>query len=846
MDVPGDSLRPLKNFIAETEPGGSHAPAPHPPPPRIGKYELVREVGRGGMALVYEAVDPDLKRRVALKILRDERMARRLHREATAAAQLRHPHIVAVHDVGVATNGELTAHYIVMDFVDGPTLAEVVHKMPLRERLEILETLAGAVGYAHHRGVVHRDLKPYNVLMAKVDGQKGWWPYLTDFGLARLGEGEDLTRTGVALGTPHYMAPEQAMGRKGAMGPWTDVWALGVMLYEFAADCKPFQGNTPLAIYERIVCDEPPPIRRKNPNAPRDLETIAAKALQREPRWRYADAEEFARDLRRFLDGEPIQARRTSATDRIRRGLARRKGMVLALAALLATAAVAITTAHVGNRRLAAARAEGAGIRQRQRLLDKIRPLEALMLETRPWFYVKQVDIREKLGRVEDALGELERLAREPQNERVAELQAALGMGWYFVGETRRAEEALLKAEALGSTDTSVGYYLGRIYVERAMEAKLIRHRPDQVWGDRERCRTWMERALPYLESAAARGWRWSEPIDEHLRQAYIALARNDAPALSALCEEGKARFGDRERCEEYFILGIQCAKTREEQIALLDQAIERRPHGAWAYLLRGIARNACDTQGAIMDFTQALEIRPKYVLAHVYRGDAAMKLGETAAAEADYSKAIALDPASSLACEQRAELRRMSKDRKGAIADLTRAIELDPNNAWAYAQRGFVHAQEGDYEAAVADCNKATEVDSQYAFGYFYRAETYFLQKDHDRALTDAARGLELGPSILGYMLKAKVLAAKNDLEGSLEASTEALRVTPSMNEAFYVADAHAIRGHALLSLSRPQEALADLDEALRIGPPSWPNREWAQKVLCEARRMMDSPNRE
>ena len=254
-----DPLDRVKGFFSEDD--------PPPDRPRRGRYEIVRELGRGGMAVVYEAFDPDLRRTVAVKVL--ERGDRdRLHREAAAAARLNHPTIVTVQEVG--------PDFIGMERVEGRTLAEAMGSLSLRERLAVLEKIARAVAHAHAQGVVHRDLKPGNILL-----EPGGRPVITDFGLARIAGDEDLTRTGSVVGTPHYMAPEQVRGDVRATGPATDVWALGVILHEMVSDRRPFEGQTALAVYDAIVREEPGPL-------PGDLGAVAAAALEKDPSRRTA------------------------------------------------------------------------------------------------------------------------------------------------------------------------------------------------------------------------------------------------------------------------------------------------------------------------------------------------------------------------------------------------------------------------------------------------------------------------------------------------------------------------------------------------------------------------------
>ena len=311
------SIEWLKKFLEADEGPGKSAGPDKAYPRRLGKYEVVSEIGRGGTSIVYKATDPDLKRTVALKVLRDAVhpvLIERLHREAAAAARLRHPNIVSIHEVGtiLGTDGG-TVHFIAMDYVEGKNLAEVAAELTPKERLEILLAVSQTVAFAHEQGIVHRDLKPENILVdvatrVEPSGLR-WHVWLTDFGLAKILGTEDLTRSGTVLGTPHYMSPEQVRGRSRETGPATDVWALGVMLYETLTARRPFDGQSALEVYEHIVHEEPEAPRKANSRIPVDFETLVQKALEKEASSRYPDARAFAADLACCLGDEPISTR---------------------------------------------------------------------------------------------------------------------------------------------------------------------------------------------------------------------------------------------------------------------------------------------------------------------------------------------------------------------------------------------------------------------------------------------------------------------------------------------------------------------------------------------------------
>lgn len=325
---------------ADTPTVGRETPAPADPV-RVryfGDYELLGEIARGGMGVVYQARQVTLGRNVAVKMILSGQLAtpadvERFRAEAQAAANLQHPHIVAIHEVG-EHQGQ---HYFSMELVEGCNLAELVREstLPAARAARYVRTVAEAIHYAHGRGVVHRDLKPSNVLIDSSDR-----PRITDFGLAmRSEERAALTTTGQVLGTPSYMPPEQAAGRREQIGPASDVYSLGAILYELVTGRPPFRAETPLDTILQVLEVEPASPRLLNPAVSRDLETIILKCLDKEPARRYITAQALADDLGAYLEGRPIAARPPSAVDRAGRWLRRqRRSVAVAVAAALAAA----------------------------------------------------------------------------------------------------------------------------------------------------------------------------------------------------------------------------------------------------------------------------------------------------------------------------------------------------------------------------------------------------------------------------------------------------------------------------------------------------------------------------
>ena len=309
--------------------------------PLLGRFDVIDHLGSGGFGFVVRARDRLLGRDVALKMPLPERIlstadVHRFLREAQSAARLDHPNIVRVFDAGEL--GPL-GYFIASEFCAGPSLRRWLGTQtgPVAPRLaaRLVAALAGAVQHAHERGILHRDIKPDNIILAGGPEPEELVPRLTDFGLAKLvEEAGDETRSEARLGTPHYMAPEQAAGRRREVGPATDIYALGATLYEVLTGRVPFRGETDAETLRLVLDSEPVAPRLLRPGLPRDLETICQKCLRKVPSQRYVSAAALGDDLARFVDGRPIQSRPVSRWERAR-GSAQRRPAVAALLSLV-------------------------------------------------------------------------------------------------------------------------------------------------------------------------------------------------------------------------------------------------------------------------------------------------------------------------------------------------------------------------------------------------------------------------------------------------------------------------------------------------------------------------------
>ena len=555
---------------------------------RIGKYEVLRVIARGGTAIVYEAFDPDLGRKVAIKVLQDGTIDR-LRLEATAAARLHHPNIVTVHEVG--------PDYIVMDYIHGRTLAAAMPLLPLEERVRMIATVARAVDHAHCQGVVHRDLKPGNILI-QTDGRA----VLTDFGLAKLTDGEDLTVTGGIMGTPQYMAPEQVRGR--GFGTPVDVWALGVLLHLAVSGRHPFDGESVLDIYDQIVRREPPPLRGP-------LGAICAKAMEKEPRRRYPHAAALADDLDRYLRGQTVSVSQTW------RRLRRR----------LPTAVAALGLFGLGAGLYLQHR---AAVRQASQ--QALSPVEARIARYR-------VDEDAATTAVEREPSNIKHLITRSQ-VRQGRADHGRDHGRNPLSDYAKAEEDARRAIAVDPESRDAWLQLSRVHTQRGVyqskygldaTAELMRAEEALVQAN--------------LPPDATRRWRANL-----LYQRGVFLTRTGRGADARRdFEEAEAGFSPAADADALIRRGRARAALGKFELADQDFAValQSKPGHAWAWTLRGTARlQAGDLTAAEKYLSEAIRTDSIRADAWEQRGHVRFARRAFDRALGDYRQAIALNPA--------------------------------------------------------------------------------------------------------------------------------------------------------------------------------------------------------
>jgi serine/threonine-protein kinase len=427
------------------------------PLPADGNYVPVAFLGDGGMGRVYKAFDQQLKRVVALKFLKrlEPGPVERFLQEGRAQAQIDHPNVCSVFSV----DEHQGQPYLAMRFIDGPTLKDALHLLSLEQKARIIKEVALALHSCHRQGIVHRDIKPTNIMLERrEDG--AWWPYLMDFGLARDLDDTGMTLPGIILGTPVYCSPEQVQGRMGDVDRRSDVYSLGATLYECLSGAPPFPSQGSLMdLVHRISREDPVPLGQKVPNLPRDLQTIVMKTLEKEPAQRYDSARALAEDLERFLDGDPILAHSTSLGYRLLKRFRKNRSLALmagvSLVLVLGFAGFGLTMAVRGRIQSQSSRTFG---REAERM-------EAILLKA---YSLPLHDVRPERQLVQERLEQIQ--ASLPTLGRWSQPAARLALGRGFLALDRLDEARRELEEATGGvprdpdTALALGLTLSRLY----------------------------------------------------------------------------------------------------------------------------------------------------------------------------------------------------------------------------------------------------------------------------------------------------------------------------------------------------------------------------------------------
>ncbi|HSE43385.1 MAG TPA: protein kinase, partial [Acidobacteriota bacterium] len=449
-------------------------------------------IGEGGASRVYKAWDPALGRSVALKFLRieDPRMRLRQMREAQTQARIEHPYVCKVFEVAEAEGRQ----YIAMQYIEGNTLSRLSASMNLEQKIRLLHQVTLAIQEAHRNGLIHRDVKPGNIMVER-DATGDYVPYIMDFGLARELDAPGLTMTGIILGTPAYMSPEQARGDSKAIDRRTDVYSIGATLYEILANTLPFDGDSNMQVLHQVINDEPTAPRKRNPSIPRELEMIVLKCLDKDPDRRYESARALAEDLDRFLCGEAVLARSAGLTYRIYKRM--RKHPAISAIMVLAAALVISASAYAAHTRWRTAREA----RFLQQFAQQAQEMDGIM---RFAYLLPLHDVRPESRMVHQKLLSLEKQMKELGNIAAGPGNYALGSGWISLHDFNKARKHLELAWNHNEyhqpqVANALGLTLANLYQHELSNASRITNKTEREQRLKKISKELREPALHYI-----------------------------------------------------------------------------------------------------------------------------------------------------------------------------------------------------------------------------------------------------------------------------------------------------------------------------------------------------------
>ncbi len=697
-------------------------------PPRIPGYEVEEVLGHGGMGVVYRARQCALGRPVAIKMLLagpfvSQEELGRFSRETAVLASLQHPNIVQVHDAGDVEGRP----YFAMELVAGGSLARKLSGTPQTDRsaAALVSTLAGAVEAAHQSGIVHRDLKPANILLSGDDT-----PKITDFGLARRLSGDDgLTRTGATFGTPSYMAPEQARGDEGSMGPEADIYSLGAILYECVTGRPPFRAATAAETVRQVLDQEPVPPSRLNSNVPRDLETICLKCLHKEPRRRYASAAALAADLDRFLRGEAIAARPEGLVARLARRVRRRPALSAAvMASALLLCVVVGGGLWVQSERSAQRRAKDAADAAIERAAD--RDVEEMIgwLRQSSWPEASAALERAK-GRVGDR-GSAELKRRLEQGRRDIELGMQLDAIVQGAYDTRggtpnysTAQEflAAFRSAGIGQPDDNPEAVAARIRESHIRNALVVAL--DQwasLTGD-SRMVDWMLEVARRADPDSA-DWRkrardpanWTDDVAFAKLLKTAPVSSRAIPILLA----GEGKMDGKGQDTTLHLEQIQAAYPSDFRVNF-----------RLGYVLAGKGNHA----EAMRYHQAALAARPNSVIGYHSLGESLQALGRNEEAVQQYEQALKLAPTESyLRVSLILALLQPGRNAEAEV-HIQQLLALDPKSVGDYRLLRDVLIREGRVDEVLLGWKAAIDAYADHNSRYGYAEFCLFLGRDEE-----------------------------------------------------------------------------------------------------------------
>lgn len=836
--------------------------------PGLGPYKFIEKISQGAMGVVYLVFHMELKQRFALKLMTNAPSKESLGRfmqEAQMCAKLQHPHIVRVTDFGQIQQ----KYFLVMEYVEGKTLEQKIFEgCTLQDGILVLLQVLDALEYAHQHQIIHRDLKPGNILVTSDGTVK-----LVDFGLARsiqlFTESSPLTTVGDVLGTPAYMAPEQAAGHVDAIDVRADIYSVGVCLYRVLTSRCPFESESVPKLFYQIIVEEPPPPSRWNDSVPPELEAIVLKALKKEKAKRYQSALEFAQDLRRYLDGFPVLAKKASMFEIAFKWGKRHKLRVTILFSCFVLLLVGLGYLQYQNRNKLQVQAES--------LLQKAQTLyeNASQIQENSHFEEKKIELLfNALDLLQGALTFLPKDSRiEQEKLRITRelIHSAFQTEEYFLAHylaTRLQDISFLEQQ-------NKSLYLE--WVEEERSQKIKKHlRRFYYWRDRlqqsmleEEERTLaifeiskmpeeeifqelthhFEKAESYFESSnqseeQGQFYRTitlilgrlgnpkaremllrslqkivaqTEKVPEKKRTEFLQHLISLVQALEHLKTPGIARYieelRDRFKEDSLFEKGT---RLPYRNLSALDGLEKMEANTAAGYYERGIDHfTQGNLESAIADFTQAIRLRPNFSAALGNRGIVLMSIGREEEALQDFSRAILLDPSNVKLYNNRGTLYLEMGNWKSALEDFSDGIQVQPNFPGSYLNRGIVYYELKNWSQALADFQMCLTLNPQESKAYLYRGLIHQKQGHFTKALEEMDYALSLNTDLEeAYFFRGKLKEDMEDYNSAILEYTQAIRLNP------LYASAYNRRGYAKFKRGDLSGASIDFTEAIRLLP--------------------------
>jgi tetratricopeptide (TPR) repeat protein len=918
-------------WLRGVPPRAQVAPSPVPmvgPGARLGDFQILREVGRGGMGVVYEAEQVSLSRRVALKVLPfaaalDSKQLQRFKNEAQAAAHLHHTNIVPVFGIGC----ECGVHFYTMQFIQGQTLAALISALrssagreaaasarttspygPRAAQTQTRDTTLGpprtgsagnsiraakffrivahlaiqaaeGLEHAHQLGVIHRDIKPGNLLVEALSAQATVGEeaggevarlWITDFGLAHCQSQAGLTITGDLLGTLRYMSPEQSLGKRAVVDHRSDIYSLGVTLYELLTLEPAFNGRDREELLRQVALVEPRAPRRLNPSIPADLETIVLKAMEKDPAERYARAQDLADDLRRFLEDRPIRARRPTLLQRLRKWARRHKAASWACASVLLVCLVAASGFWYERQQQAAAETLREAEAMRQRGLTEVRITDAL--DQAQSSCAKLHQVLRKNGGVFGLLNQPGKWRAYLQAARAALDQARALLDRGGEGIDPALAHKALALECLLNTDETDQQFACALEKIREDAATVVEGNLNVFASDAAYQRTFTHEGFDVLGGdpcavgkriarsliqeqlvAALDDWshartRFSpqKPVDRLLQAARLAApdpdwgnqlrqesAWHDRAVVEALAR--KARIADLSPQMLYRMAILLRDTNSVERVGWLRRAQAQVPTDFWLNLELGSALLDTNPLEASGFWRVALAVRPDSSAIHNNLSLTLIRLKRFEEAEAFCRKAIDLDPNDTAPHNNLGIALAHQKRLDEAVASYQKAIQIDPRNFMPYHNLGNVLLDLKRLDEAGAAYQKALDLhpDPMYATALDNLGIALGGQNRLDEAITRFEMAIKLAPKFApAYAHLSVVLRKKKWLDGAVAICTQAIaRVDPS-------ADVYVSLGRALTDQKRLDEAVQAFRKAIQLDAKHAGAYTNLGNVLCDLKR--------